>query len=684
MTGAELTLRRRFGSEPIGSVAMPTPRPTTRTGRIPVVDVEPTVDCGRFPAKAVVGESFPVTATVFREGHDAVGANVVLRGPKGAPAVPWTPMDDLVPGTDRFGAQVAPTAVGDWTFWVEAWDHPLATWWHDAAIKVPAGQDVELVLSEGALLFDEAVAGAKGAERDIFGDVAVALRDERLPAQVRLAAALAPQVLAAGRRFPVRRLVSRSDKVVLRVERQRALYGAWYELFPRSEGAVVVEGRPPRSGTFATAAARLPAVAAMGFDVVYLPPIHPIGRSYRKGPNNTLDAGPDDPGVPWAIGAAEGGHLAIHPDLGTMADFDAFVAAAGAVGLEVALDLALQCSPDHPWVTEHPEWFRHRADGTIAYAENPPKKYQDIYPMYFDTDPDGLFAAVVEIIEQWLAHGVRIFRVDNPHTKPLAFWERLFAHFRVTAPDAIFLAEAFTRPAMMRQLAKVGFQQSYTYFTWRTAKWELEQYLTELSTTTAPYMRPNFFVNTPDILHASLQYGGPPAFKIRAVLASMLSPTWGVYAGYELYEHVAVRPGSEEYLDSEKYQLRPRDWAGAEASGRTLAPYLTRLNQIRRDHPATHQLRNLRFHRTESDEVIAFSKTEGEDTLIVVVNLDPHGARETVVELDLPGLGLDWDETLSVHDLLSGNSWLWGARNYVRLDPFVEPAHVLAVRRNAQ
>jgi starch synthase (maltosyl-transferring) len=647
-----------------------------------VVDVQPTVDCGRFPSRAVVDETFQVTATVIREGHDAVGANVVLRGPKGSPPVPWTPMDELVKGTDRFGAEVAATAVGDWTFWVEAWDHPLATWWHDAAIKIPAGQDVELMLAEGALLFDEAAGVARNDDRDTLWDVSIALRDDRLPSQVRLAAALAPRVLAAGRRYPVRRLVTRSERVVLRVERERALFSAWYEMFPRSEGAVVAEGERPRSGTFATASARLPAIAAMGFDVVYLPPIHPIGRTFRKGPNNTLEAGPDDPGVPWAIGAAEGGHLAIHPDLGTIADFDAFVAAAGQAGLEVALDLALQCSPDHPWVTEHPEWFRHRADGTIAYAENPPKKYQDIYPLYFDNDPEGLFEAVVGIVEHWLGHGVRVFRVDNPHTKPVVFWERLFTRLRMAAPDAIFLAEAFTRPAMMRQLAKVGFQQSYTYFTWRTAKWELEQYMTELATETSAYMRPNFFVNTPDILHASLQYGGPPAFKIRAVLASMLSPSWGVYSGYELYEHVAVRPGSEEYLDSEKYQLRPRDWAEAEREGRSLAPYLTRLNEIRRDHPALHRLRNLHLHRTESDEVIAFSKREADDTVIVVVNLDPHGARETVVELDLPALGLDWDETLSVHDLLTGNSWLWGARNYIRLDPFVEPAHVLAVRRN--
>jgi starch synthase (maltosyl-transferring) len=661
----------------------------TRTGRIPVVDVQPVVDCGLFPAKAVVGETFAVSATVFREGHDAVGANVVLKGPAGTPPPQWAPMDEVSAGTDRFAADVTPTAPGEWTYWVEAWDHPLASWWHDASIKIPAGLDVDLVLAEGAALFAEAGRGARGPERAVLADVGAALADPRLPPAARLSAANAPEVLAAGRRYPVRRLVSRSGRVALRVERERALYGAWYELFPRSEGAVVREGEPPRSGTLASAARRLAAVAAMGFDVVYLPPIHPIGQSFRKGPNNTLHPGPDDPGVPWAIGSADGGHDAVHPDLGTIEDFDAFVATADGLGLEVALDLALQCSPDHPWVAEHPQWFRHRVDGSIAYAENPPKKYQDIYPLYFDQDPDGLFEEVLRVVRHWISHGVRIFRVDNPHTKPLQMWEALFAEIRRSEPDVVFLAEAFTRPAMMRQLGKVGFQQSYTYFTWRTGKRELEDYASELAGDSAAYMRPNLFVNTPDILHASLQYGGPPAFKIRAVLASMLAPSWGVYAGYELFEHVAVRPGSEEYMDSEKYQLRPRDWDAAAAEGRTLAPYLTRLNQIRREHPALHQLRNLSVHRTESDDVIAFSKrvTRGpggeplDDTLVVVVELDPHGARETVVELDMPTLGMDWDETFSVHDLLTGASWLWGARNYVRLDPFVEPAHILMVRR---
>ncbi|MGH8967644.1 MAG: alpha-amylase family glycosyl hydrolase, partial [Actinomycetes bacterium] len=341
--------------------------------------------------------------------------------------------------------------------------------------------------------------------------------------------------------------------------------------------------RGPVSGTFRTAMKRLPAIAAMGFDVVYLPPIHPIGTSYRKGPNNTLDAGPYDPGSPWAIGSTEGGHDAIHPDLGTLDDFDALVAHAADHGMEIALDLALQCSPDHPWVTDHPEWFTTRADGTIAYAENPPKKYQDIYPVNFDNDPKGIYNEVLRVVRHWISHGVRVFRVDNPHTKPVEFWEWLLAEIRKTDPDVIFLSEAFTKPAMMQTLATVGFHQSYTYFTWRNAKWELEEYLTELSHETSHVMRPNLFVNTPDILHAYLQYGGPAAFKIRAVIAAMASPSWGVYAGFELFEHVAVKPGSEEYLDSEKYQIRVRDWEGAAAEGRTLAPYLTRLNEIRRE-----------------------------------------------------------------------------------------------------
>ncbi|MFG3662600.1 alpha-1,4-glucan--maltose-1-phosphate maltosyltransferase, partial [Streptomyces sp. NPDC047706] len=388
----------------------------------------------------------------------------------------------------------------------------------------------------------------------------------------RLAAALTPEVDAVLARYPLRELVTASGALPLLVERERALFGSWYEFFPRSEGT-----RERPHGTFRTAARRLEAIAAMGFDVVYLPPVHPIGSTFRKGPNNTLCAGPDDVGVPWAIGSPEGGHDAVHPDLGTLEDFDWFVERARAHGLEIALDFALQCSPDHPWVEKHPEWFHHRPDGSIAYAENPPKKYQDIYPLAFDRDMDGLVAETLRLLRHWMSHGVRIFRVDNPHTKPVVFWERVIAEVGRTDPDVIFLAEAFTRPAMMHTLAQIGFQQSYTYFTWRNSKQELTQYLTELSGEAASYMRPNFFVNTPDILHAYLQHGGRPAFEARAVLAATLSPTWGVYSGYELCENVPLREGSEEYLDSEKYQLKPRDWDDPDS----IAPLITQLNTIR-------------------------------------------------------------------------------------------------------
>ncbi len=414
----------------------------------------------------------------------------------------------------------------------------------------------------------------------------------------------------------------------------------------------------------------------MGFDVVYLPPVHPIGRAFRKGPDNSLTAGPHDVGSPWAIGSPEGGHDAVHPDLGTIEDFDHFVAEATALHLEVALDFALQCSPDHPWVNKHPEWFSHRTDGTIAYAENPPKKYQDIYPINFDQDMDGIVKETIRVLRFWMAHGVRIFRVDNPHTKPVIFWERVLADIARTDPDVVFLAEAFTRPAMMHTLGKIGFHQSYTYFTWRNTKAELTEYLTELTGDAAAYMRPNFFASTPDILHAYLQDGGRAAFAIRAVLAATLSPSYGVYAGYELYENEPAHPGSEEYLHSEKYELRPRDWSRSD----TLAPLLTVLNRLRRRHPALQQLRSLRFHPTDNDQVLAYSKTAPTpdgltDHLITVVNLDPHRTQEATVTLD-------GDGPYAVHDELTGAAYTWGRHNYVRLDPSAEPAHLLTVRRN--
>jgi len=684
-------------------------------GRIPILDVEPTVECGRRTAKAVNGETFQVSATVIREGHGVLGAGVVLRDPSGRPG-PLVRMRELVPGTDRFGADVTVTSEGTWYFHVESWADPIAQWAHDAGIKIPLGQDVELMLTEGAQLFERAARSIRqppgavrpAAARTALSALAKKLRDRGLPPWDRLAAAQAPPIAAILEAYPLRDLVTRSARMPVLVERLRALFGSWYEFFPRSEGVQFdpTGRREPTSGTLRTAARRLEAIADMGFDVVYLPPVHPIGTTFRKGRNNTLEARPGDPGVPWAIGSAEGGHDAIHPDLGTFADFDAFVARAREFDLEVAIDLALNASPDHPWVKEHPEWFTTRADGSIAYAENPPKKYQDIYNFNFDNDPEGIFFEVRRIVRLWMDHGVRIFRVDNPHTKPFRFWERLLADIRATDPDVLFLAEAFTRPAVMATLAKVGFHQSYTYFTWRNTKEELTEYLSELSGPAAAYMRPNFFANTPDILHEYLQQGGPTAFKIRAVLASMLSPTWGIYSGYELCENTPLRPGSEEYLDSEKYQYRPRDWDAAARDGLGIAPFISDLNRIRKSHLALHWLRNLRFHHADQPELICFSKHVGgggtiserssvlatpqaeekdgtaADTVLVVVNLDPHQAREATVWLDLPALGMDWHEGFTATDELTGEIFTWGQANYVRLDPAVRPAHIFTITRD--
>jgi len=662
-------------------------------GRIPILDVEPAVECGRRPARAVNGETFGVSATVFREGHGIINAGVVMRDPDRATS-PIVLMTELAPGTDRWGADVTVTSEGLWRFRVEAWADPIASWHHDAAIKIAAGQDVELMLTEGALLFERAARripqppGARrpAAARTALRALVAKMRDRGLAPWDRLTAAEAPQIAAILLSWPLRDLVTRSSPLLVQVDRERALYGSWYEFFPRSEGVQVdpTGRRAPVSGTLRTAAKRLDAIAGMGFDVVYLPPVHPIGTTFRKGRNNTLTPVEGDPGSPWAIGSPEGGHDALHPDLGTMDDFDAFVARTGELGMEVALDLALQASPDHPWVTEHPEWFTTRADGSIAYAENPPKKYQDIYPMNFDNDPEGIYAEILRIVRLWMDHGVRIFRVDNPHTKPLRFWERLLAEIRGTDPDVLFLAEAFTRPAMMHTLAKIGFHQSYTYFTWRNRVDDLTEYLRELSGDAAVYMRPNFFTNTPDILNEYLQRGGVPAFKIRAVLAAMLSPTWGIYSGYELCENVPLRPGSEEYMDSEKYQYRPRDWEAAARDGFGIADYITELNRIRRAHPALHRLRNLRFHLVDQPELMCFSKRVGgaqqdprSDTVLVVANLDPYRTREATVWLDMPALGVDRE--FIVTDELTGESYRWGRANYVRLDPATRPAHIFTV-----
>jgi len=525
------------------------------------------------------------------------------------------------------------------------------------------------------------------AERRALTAAAKALRDAAVSDEGALVVVRDPALAGFFRDRPLQSLVTVGAPQELLVERERAGVGAWYEFFPRSEGAWRRRDGTIAGGTFRTAAQRLAGVAGMGFDVVYLPPIHPIGLTHRKGPNNTLIAGPGDPGSPWAIGGPAGGHDAVHPDLGTLEDFRAFVAAARAEGLEVALDLALQASPDHPWVSAHPEWFTTLPDGSIAYAENPPKKYQDIYPINFDNDPDGIRAEVLRIVRHWIAQGVKIFRVDNPHTKPLQFWEWLIRTVNDEDPDVVFLAEAFTRPAPLQALAMAGFQQSYSYFTWRNTKAELEEFLTWISDETADFMRPNLFVNTPDILTEYLQYGGRPAYKVRAAIAATAGASYGVYAGYELFENVA-RPGSEENIDNEKYEYKVRDWAGAEAAGDSLALYLRRLNEIRRAHPALRQLRGLTVHWSDDEAILVYVKhlpaalsPDGTaDTVIVVVNVDPHSARQTTVHLDSSVWGVPRGQSYDVEDLLTGSTWTWGEDNFVRLDAFHEPVHVLHVK----
>lgn len=657
------------------------------TGRLGIDDVAPAVSCGRDPGKLVVGEVLPVAATVWREGHDAVAATLVWRGPSpGARTTAVTMTEGGEP--DRFHALVSADRPGMWSFRVDAWADPVATWRHAVAAKLGVGQGpAELAndLEVGARLLDRAAAAGSAPARTTLSDAAAALRsDAALPERV--AAALSAEVAELLAANPVRDLVTRGQTYRVWVDRARALHGAWYELFPRSTGGWDDRGRPVH-GTLATAAAALPRVARMGFDVVYLPPIHPIGEVNRKGPNNTLTPGPDDVGSPWAIGSAEGGHDAIHPRLGDEADFAAFVAAASELGLEVALDFALQCAPDHPWAAAHPEWFTVLPDGSIAYAENPPKKYQDIYPVNFDNDPaavpgapTALYTEVLRVLLLWAERGVRIFRVDNPHTKPPSFWAWAIAEVKRVHPDVLFLAEAFTRPARLYGLARLGFTQSYTYFTWRTSKQEIMEFGEELAAK-ADEARPNLFVNTPDILHASLQHGGPGMFAIRAVLAATLSPTWGVYSGFELFEHEAVREGSEEYLDSEKYQLRPRDFEAALERGESLEPFITRLNEVRRHHPALQQLRTLRFHPTSNDALVAYSKVDPVtgDAVLVVVSLDPFGAQDGMVWLDMPALGLDWHDRMTVTDEVTGEIYQWGEANYVRLEPWKAVAHVLAL-----
>ncbi len=593
--------------------------------RITIADVTPSVDCGRWPAKACVHDRVRVTATIVRDGHEPLRAVVRYRRPKGR----WREEPLAALGSDRFAGSFAVDAVGRFRFEVEAWVDRYAAWLDEHDRKVAGGQaDLSGELAEGAALFGDGTPEEWRAAAEALGD-----RD--------------------------RHGAARGTALEVEVERARARAGAWYELFPRSWGGL------------AGAASIVPRLSEAGFDVVYLPPIHPIGVTNRKGRNNAERAEPGEVGSPWAIGAAEGGHDAISPELGDEKDLAALVEALHAHGMELALDLALQCSPDHPWLRAHPEWFQHRPDGSLKYAENPPKRYQDIHNFDWDTtDRAGLWKAIREVVLHWCEAGVTAFRVDNPHTKPIPFWEWLLAEVRKRHPGVVFLSEAFTRPAMMTLLAKAGFSQSYTYFTWKNTKAELVELVEQLRGWST-FLRPNLWTNTPDILHAFLQQGGRPAFECRLVLAATLSPSYGIYSGYEALESVPVRPGSEEYLDSEKYQLRERTLDGP------LLPLVRRLNETRREHPALTDagLERLTWLETESEHLIGYARTLDDDAVLVVCNLDPFAVHDGVCvippELHLPG-------SLEVVDALTGEAYDWGERNYVRLGP--GQAHVLEVR----
>ncbi|WP_040160463.1 maltotransferase domain-containing protein [Nigerium massiliense] len=650
--------------------------PARGFGRIPVTGVSPVVEGGAYPAKAVVNELIPIRATVFREGHDAVNASVILTDPDGNETRhDMTAMEPR--GLDPWEAWVRLDREGAWSFRVEGWSDPWGTWLHNAEAKLPVGVDVELVCLEGRDLLEKTAQRADElgdpVEASILRATAALLIPQREATDL-LDVATAAGLNASMRKFGPRELVTPTRDYPIWVDRRRALYGSWYEFFPRSEGAYQDEDGHWHSGTFDTASKRLDEIAAMGFDVVYFPPIHPIGDAFKKGKNNSLDPSPEDPGSPWAIGNAAGGHDAIHPDLGDFESFDRLVAHAKELGLEIALDFALQASPDHPWVTEHPEFFTTRLDGTIAYAENPPKKYQDIYPINFDNDPEAIFTEVMRVLRLWMDHGVRIFRVDNPHTKAVSFWDRLMRELRETDPDVLFFAEAFTKPAMMHTLGKVGFHMSYTYFTWRDTTEELQEYLLELSREMDAFYRPNFFVNTPDINPFYLQTGNPSAFAIRAILAATLSPSWGVYSGFELFEHEPLKPGGEEYRNSEKYEYRPRDYS-AEPNLNLL---MGTLNSIRRAHPALQQLRRIDFHRTSHPALIAYSKVDGDDCVLTIVSVDQTSTVEGEVFVDMDAIGLAEDAPLPLRDELTGATFTWGQRNFVRLSPS-QPAHILHV-----
>jgi starch synthase (maltosyl-transferring) len=668
--------------------------------RIVIENVTPRVDCGRFAAKAVVGDKVGVAADIWKDGHELLRAAVLWRKLAAdelsfgtMPAAPdrkrldWRESVLLSDPAfnDRWYATISPHEVGPHAFTVVAWTDRFGSFVAELKKKVEVGQDVSSEVLEGLHIIDASIKAAQGRDRVSLIETRHAIAAAKTTvAQVELILkpALAELMACCDPRDDLQIC---SAEFPLWVDRERGRFCAWYEFFPRSQGT-----DPIRGATFSEAEARLSEIAAMGFDVLYLAPIHPIGHSHRKGPNNSEECRPGDPGSPWAIGADEGGHDAIHPELGTLADFDHFVAAARGLGLEIALDFAVQCSPDHPWVKQHPDWFSKRPDGTIKYAENPPKKYQDIVPINFDTeDREGLYQAWLDVVLFWAKRGVCIFRVDNPHTKPVSFWEWLIATVHRDHPDVLFLAEAFTRPKRMKRLAKLGFTQSYSYFTWRNSRPELEEYATELFLTdTADFLRPNFFTNTPDILHEYLQQGGRPAFMVRLILAATLSPSYGIYSGFELCENRALAAGSEEYLDSEKYQHKTWDW---DRPG-NIKELVTTVNRIRCAHPALALGRNLKFLESSNPNIIAYAKTTPElaDVLVMVVNVDPHNVQDGTIRL-VPGLfhraergkvlvgGVPASYELT--DLLTESTYTWrGEWNYVRLDPNWMPAHILHVK----
>jgi starch synthase (maltosyl-transferring) len=640
--------------------------------RVVIDSVRPVVDAGRFAIKRVEGESVKVEADVFADGHDELSASLLHR--RGDNAT-WREVS-MEPGSnDVWRAEFRASGLGDHYYTVQAWVDRFKSWRRAMLKRLAAEQDVTVDLLVGADLVADCASRATGEDRETLKVYAERLRGNTGNAS---AWALAGELAVLMAKYPDRRwAVTYEKELRVSVEREKARFSAWYEIFPRSCAAVA-----GAHGTLKDCTAWLPYVASMGFDVLYLPPIHPIGVSFRKGKNNAPEAGPDDVGSPWAIGAPAGGHKAVHPQLGTLADFNDLVASAKAHGLEIAMDIAFQCTPDHPYVQEHPDWFRSRPDGSIQYAENPPKKYQDIYPIDFETDDwEALWHELKTVLEFWCERGVRIFRVDNPHTKAFPFWQWVIGEIKQNYADTIFLAEAFTRPKLMYRLAKLGFSQSYTYFAWRNTQAEIVDYFSELKQTDVrEYFRANLWPNTPDILTEYLQFGGRPAFMARLVLAATLGANYGIYGpAYELCENVAREPGSEEYLDSEKYQLKLWDIARPDS----LKDFIARVNAIRRENRALQSDRSLLFHKVDNEEIVCFSKQaeDPSDLIVVVVNLDPHHSQSGWVELSIDVLGLDAKQPYQMHELLTGARYLWhGARNFVQLDPNSVPAQIFRVR----